>query len=50
MAFWGVAGQLAAERLGPGAGTGSYAVALLDAASTLDHQTLAQTLSAERRA
>ena len=50
MAFWGVAGQLAAERLGPGAGTGSYAVALLDAASTLDHQTLAQTLRAERRA
>ncbi len=54
MAFWGVAGQLAAERLGPGAGTGSYAVALLDAASTLDQQTLAQTLAqtlrAERRA
>ena len=50
MAFWGVAGQLAAERLGPGAGTGSYAVALLDAASTLDHASLARTLRVERRA
>ena len=50
MAFWGVAGQLAAERLGPGAGTGSYAVALLDAASTLDHASLARTLRVEQRA
>lgn len=47
MAYWGVVGQIAAERMAPDAATGRYAGALLDVASTLTHAELAATLRAE---
>lgn len=47
MAYWGVVGQIAAERMAPDTGTGRYAGALLDVASTLTHAELAATLRAE---
>ncbi len=47
MAYWGVAGQIAAERIAPQTGTGGYASALLDVASTLTQDELAATLRAE---
>ena len=47
MAYWGVVGQIAAERMAPDTGTGSYAGALLDVAGTLTHAELAATLRAE---
>jgi hydroxyethylthiazole kinase len=47
MAYWGVVGQIAAERMAPDTGTGRYASALLDVASTLTHAELAATLRAE---
>lgn len=50
MAYWGVVGQVAAERIAPEQGTGRYAVALLDVASTLDRDTLERTLRMEQRA
>ena len=47
MAYWGVVGQIAAERMAPDTGTGRYAGALLDVAGTLTHAELAATLRAE---
>ena len=47
MAYWGVVGQIAAARIAPNTGTGSYASALLDVASTLSQDELAATLRAE---
>ena len=47
MAYWGVVGQIAAERMAPDTGTGRYAGALLDVASTLTRAELAATLRAE---
>ena len=47
MAYWGVVGQIAAARIAPNTGTGSYASALLDVASTLSQDALAATLRAE---
>lgn len=47
MAYWGVVGQIAAERMAPDTGTGRYASALLDVAGTLTHAELAATLRAE---
>ena len=47
MAYWGVVGQIAAERMAPDTGTGRYASALLDVASTLTQAELAATLRAE---
>lgn len=47
MAFWGVVGQIAAERMAPDTGTGRYASVLLDVASTLTQAELAATLRAE---
>lgn len=50
MAYWGVVGQIAAERIAPQTGTGGYASALLDVASTLTQDALAATLRAEATA
>jgi hydroxyethylthiazole kinase-like sugar kinase family protein len=47
MAYWGVVGQIAAERMAPETGTGRYASTLLDVASTLTQAELAATLRAE---
>lgn len=47
MAYWGVVGQIAAERMAPDTGTGRYASVLLDVASTLTQAELASTLRAE---
>lgn len=47
MAYWGVVGQIAAERMAPDTGIGRYAGALLDVASTLTHAELAATVRAE---
>ena len=47
MAYWGVVRQIAAARIAPNTGTGSYASALLDVASTLSQDALAATLRAE---
>jgi hydroxyethylthiazole kinase len=47
MAYWGVVGQIAAARMAPDTGTGRYASALLDVASTLTQAELAATLRAE---
>ena len=47
MAYWGVVGQIAAERMAPDTGTGRYAGALLYVAGTLTHAELAATLRAE---
>jgi len=50
MAYWGVVGQIAAERIAPHTGTGGYATVLLDVASTLTEAELAATLRAEASA
>jgi hydroxyethylthiazole kinase len=47
MAYWGVVGQIAAQRMAPDTGTGRYASALLDVASTLTQAELNATLRAE---
>ena len=47
MAYWGVVGEIAAQRIGPDGGTGRYASTLLDVASTLRPTELQQTLRVE---
>lgn len=47
MAYWGVVGQIAAERMTPDTGTGRYSTTLLDVASTLTQAELVATLRAE---
>jgi hydroxyethylthiazole kinase len=47
MAYWGVVGEIAAQRIGPDGGTGRYASTLLDVASTLSATALQQTLRVE---
>lgn len=47
MAFWGVVGEIAAKSIGSDGGTGRYASALLDVASTLSQDALTTTLRAE---
>jgi hydroxyethylthiazole kinase len=47
MAYWGVVGEIAAQRIGPDGGTGCYASTLLDVASTLSATALQQTLRVE---
>jgi hydroxyethylthiazole kinase len=47
MAYWGVVGEIAAQRVGPDGGTGRYASTLLDVASTLSAAELQQTLRVE---
>lgn len=47
MAYWGVVGEIAAQRIGPDGGTGRYASTLLDVASTLISTELQQILRVE---
>jgi hydroxyethylthiazole kinase len=47
MAYWGVVGEIAAQRIGPDGGTGRYASTLLDVASTMSATELQQTLRVE---